>query len=84
MCYYSQRVIKLEEHIMKVFTRMHKIISEGFAQFPDLRVGKNKSIEMQDVFLSAFAVFFTQSKSFLEYQEYMQRNESRNNAKSIF
>ena len=39
---------------------------------------------MCDVALSAFAVFFLQSPSFLAYQRDMQRREGRNNAQSLF
>ena len=34
--------------------------------------------------MSAFSVFFTQSPSFLDYQERMEKKHNRNNAKSIF
>jgi hypothetical protein len=39
---------------------------------------------MCDIALSAFAVFFLQSPSFLAYQRDMQRREGRNNAQSLF
>ena len=39
---------------------------------------------MEDAALSAFAVFFTQSPSFLDYQTRRQRRVGRNNAQSLF
>jgi hypothetical protein len=53
-------------------------------QFPDKRTGKNIRYPMEDVALSAFSVFFTQSPSFLSYQIAMQNEFGHNNANSIF
>lgn len=39
---------------------------------------------MADIALSAFAVFFTQSPSFLSFQQNMQKAHGRNNARSLF
>ncbi len=52
--------------------------------FPDKRRGKNISIKMEDIVLSAFSMFHMQSSSFLEFQRKMQEETGRNNAKSIF
>ena len=41
---------------------------------PDRRRGKNTSYPMADFGLSAFAVFFTQSPSFLAHQKAMQQS----------
>ena len=70
--------------MMNPFTRVHRTLSEVFATIPEIRKGKNKSINKNDILFSAFAVFFTQSKSFLEYQHMMEAAEGRNNARSIF
>jgi hypothetical protein len=47
-------------------------------------MGHNSQYTMQDVALSAFSVFFTQSRSFLAYQRTMQLEQGHNNAKSLF
>jgi hypothetical protein len=51
---------------------------------PDPRTGNNCSYSMADIALSAFAVFFTQSPSFLSFQQNMQKAHGRNNARSLF
>ena len=43
-----------------------------FEAFTDPRTGKNKKYKMTDAGLSAFAVFFMQSPSFLEYQRTLE------------
>ena len=55
-----------------------------FAALPDRRRGKNISYPMADFGLSAFAVFFTQSPSFLAHQKAMQQSRGHNNAQSFF
>ena len=42
-------------------TRMIKRLEQVCAGFPDVRTGKNNVYELQDVGMSAFLVFFTQS-----------------------
>ena len=52
---------------------------------PDVRKGgPNQRYALQDAALSAFAVFFTQSPSFLDYQVRMQKDKGRNNASALF
>ncbi|MBX7134355.1 MAG: hypothetical protein K1X67_16910 [Fimbriimonadaceae bacterium] len=51
---------------------------------PDGRQQSNaRRYEMEDAALSAFAVFFSQSPSFLDSQVRMQRQLGRNNASSL-
>ena len=59
-------------------------LKEKFALLPDKRTGKNSFIQMKDVGLSAFSVFFTQSSSFLEHQRAMESRQGKNNAQSLF
>jgi len=61
-----------------------KKIKEAASKFPDKRTGKNTQYEMEDAAMGAFSVFFTQSASFLEYQQEMKRNKGRSNAESLF
>ena len=65
------------DHLLSFFTR-------AVATFPDGRTGKNTQYRMLDAALGAFAVFLTQSPSFLAHQQRMQSIHGRNNAKSIF
>jgi hypothetical protein len=60
-------------------------IRDTFRCFPDVRKGgNNQRYTLEDAALSAFAVFFTQSPSFLDYQVRMQKERGRNNADSLF
>ena len=49
------------------FTDFLRAMRAAIATFPDLRKGKNKHYTVRDAALGAFAVFFTQSPSFLAY-----------------
>ncbi len=52
--------------------------------FPDKRTGSNIQYSIEDIALSGFSVFFTQSPSFLAFQKSMQKNKDVNNAQSLF
>lgn len=53
-------------------------------QLPDPRRGSNTTYEIKDAALGAFAVFYTQSPSFLAYQRTMKQKKGRSNAESLF
>jgi hypothetical protein len=59
-------------------------LRQTLAGLPDRRTGKNLSYDMEDFGLGAFAVFFTQSPSFLAHQKAMQTARGSNNAQSLF
>jgi len=62
-------------------------IKDVFANLPDFRqyaTANNLKYTIADAALSAFAVFFTQSPSFLDYQTRMQQSQGKNNAQAIF
>lgn len=44
----------------------------------------NLKYSLQDMLLSAFSLFFTQSPSFLEYQKQMERQYASSNAQTLF
>lgn len=60
-------------------------LRRSFEHLPDAR-GKsnNRRYAIEDAALGAFAVFFTQSPSFLDYQIRMQQQQGKNNAQSLF
>lgn len=60
--------------------RLHKL----FSSLPDRRLGSNQSKSFNDAAMGAFAIFHTQSPSFLSYQERMRESEGRDNAQSLF
>ena len=66
------------------FDSMVKKFHEVIETFPDCRVGKNISKDLKDAALGGFAVFFTQSPSFLAYQKTMQQTKGQNNAATLF
>jgi hypothetical protein len=51
---------------------------------PDRRSGDNAHYSMEDIGLSAFSVFFTQSPSFLAAQKTMEQAKGRSNLQSLF
>ena len=59
-------------------------LRQTLAGLPDRRTGQNLSYAMEDFGLGAFAVFFTQSPSFLAHQKAMQTARGANNAQSLF
>jgi hypothetical protein len=68
----------------EIFSDMVQYLGQRFSELPDCRKGDNTFIEMKEVGLSAFSVFFNQYPSFLEHQRAMQRRCSKNNARSLF
>ena len=52
--------------------------------FPDPRKGRGGNIAMADFGLSAFAMFFMQSASFLSFQGAVQKGQGRSNCQSLF
>ena len=66
------------------FDHLVKRLHRQLAALPDYRTGKNTQYTIKDAALGAFAVFFTQSPSFLAYQRMMQQAKGRSNAESLF
>jgi hypothetical protein len=54
------------------------------AGFPDLRKGRRGNIAMADFGLSAFALFFMQSASFLAFQRGLEKGHGRSNCQTLF
>jgi hypothetical protein len=66
------------------FTDFLHALRTATATFPDPRKGKNKHYTVRDAALGAFAVFFTQSPSFLAYQRDMAAHKGQSNAHTLF
>lgn len=60
--------------------RFHHLLD----QLPDTRRGKNTQYSIKDAALAAFAVFFTQSPSFLAHQQTLIHAKGRSNAETLF
>ena len=69
---------------LKRFDHLVRQLRQCFANLPDRRTGQNRSYTMEDIGLSAFAVFFTQSPSFLAAQKAMHQRKGGNNAQALF
>ncbi len=66
------------------FDMMVRQLRIAIHNFPDKRNGENIQYSIEDIALSGFSVFFTQSPSFLSFQKSMQKNKGVNNAQSLF
>jgi hypothetical protein len=68
-----------------VFDGLVRTFHECLNQLPDhRRQGNNTTYAIRDAALGAFAVFFTQSPSFLAHQRRMQETKGRSNAQTLF
>src|SRR3984893_3853832 len=54
------------------------------ATFPDPRKGRRGNIAIADFGLSAFALFFMQSASFLAFQRTLEKGHGRSNCQTLF
>jgi hypothetical protein len=54
------------------------------AGFPDARKGRRGNIAIADFGLSAFALFFMQSASFLAFQRALEKGQGRSNCQTLF
>ncbi|MGH8059728.1 MAG: ISNCY family transposase, partial [Candidatus Entotheonellia bacterium] len=66
------------------FDPLVQALHAQLASLPDYRKGKNTQYAIKDAALGAFAVFFTQSPSFLAYQRTIKQAKGRSNADSLF
>jgi hypothetical protein len=66
------------------FSQFIRVFRTAIATVPDKRKGKNKHYALVDAALGAFAVFFTQSPSFLAYQRDMAARKGQSNAHTLF
>ena len=66
------------------FDLMVRQLRNAICNFPDKRTGDNTQYRLEDIALSAFSIFFTQSPSFLSFQRSMQISKGVNNAQSLF
>ena len=48
-------------------------------KFPDKRIGNNSQYAIEDAAAGAFSIFFTQSPSFLAFQDSMQKTKGKSN-----
>jgi hypothetical protein len=69
---------------MEVLASLLSGLNAVCAAFPDLRKGRSGNIAMADFGLSAFAMFFMQSASFLSFQRTLEKGQGRSNCQTLF
>jgi hypothetical protein len=69
---------------MKLLPSLLSELQAVCATFPDPRKGRGGNIAPADFGLSAFAMFFMQSASFLAYQRTMEKGHGRSNCRTLF
>jgi hypothetical protein len=68
----------------KIFDELVEELQRCFENLPEHRSGENTQYEIKDAALSAFGIFFTQSRSFLAYQRMLEERKGRSNVSSMF
>jgi len=66
------------------FDSIVKFFRSAISVFPDIRTGSNNIYSMEDASLGAFSIFFTQSPSFLAFQNAMKKKKGKSNTQSLF
>jgi hypothetical protein len=69
---------------MEVLDSLIDALRRSCAALPDKRTGANGRSTMADIGLAAFAVFFTQSPSFLAHQRQLETGHGRSNCQTLF
>ena len=69
---------------MEVLASLLSGLKAVCAAFPDPRKGRSGNIAMADFGLSAFAMFFMQSASFLSFQRKLEKGQGRSNCQTLF
>ncbi len=69
---------------MKLLPSLVSGLKATCAAFPDPRQGRTGNIAMADFGLSAFAMFFMQSVSFLAFQRRLEQGYGRSNCQTLF
>lgn len=67
-----------------VFEEITDFFRSAAREFPDKRTGSDNTYPMEDIALSAFSLFFTQSPSFPAFRRTMEKAEGKNNARTLF
>lgn len=67
-----------------IFDELMTELQRSFERLPDHRTGENTRYAIKDAALSAFGIFFTQSRSFLAYQRMIEERKGRSNVSSLF
>jgi hypothetical protein len=69
---------------MEILASLLSALKAVCAAFPDPRKGRSGNIAIADFGLSAFAMFFMQSASFLSFQRTLEKGQGRSNCQTLF
>jgi hypothetical protein len=69
---------------MEILASLLSDLKAVCAAFPDPRKGRSGNIAISDFGLSAFAMFFMQSASFLSFQRTLEKGQGRSNCQTLF
>ena len=69
---------------MEILASLLSELKAVCAALPDPRKGRSGNIAMADFGLSAFAMFFMQSASFLSFQRTLEKGQGRSNCQTLF
>ena len=67
----------------KIFDELVEELHRCCEKLPEHRSGENTQYELKDAALSAFGIFFTQSRSFLAYQRMIAERKGTSNVSSL-
>jgi len=75
----------MKKHKKSIFDQLIVIIKKNIVIYPDIREVSNRTeYTFEEIIISAFALFFFQSPSWLGFQTKMQKQRALNNARSLF
>lgn len=66
------------------FSALLEVLQNSFEKIKDLREEKKSSFKIPDVYKAAFAMFFFQDKSLLEFQKQMEKKYRRSNLATVY
>ena len=69
---------------MEILASLLSALKAVCAAFPDPRRGRSGNIAMADFGVSAFAMFFMQSASFLSFKRTLEKGQGRSNCQTLF
>ena len=69
---------------MTILNELIRVIKEEFKRLPDSRGKKHRTYTIEDIAMSAYAMFYFQNPSWMDYQRNMKNRTGRSNAKSLF
>lgn len=80
----ENKILQKRKSLQFSFDNMVRHLRSLIAKFSDQRTGSNCQYSIEDIGIGAFSVFFTQSPSFLAFQDAMHKTKGISNAQTLF